>query len=434
MRNPLVTCGAALGILVLSACGQTQPSDVDVRTITVWRHNGTVAESDVFRAQVRDFNASHRDVHVVVRTIAEGDYNDDLQAAAARGALPDIAEVDGPLVASYVHQGQLVPLDGLLPARVLRTQLPSLKSQGTIKGRRYAVGVFDSGLGLYADRRQLKAAGIDEWPTRAADAWTSTEFDEVLSRLAAHDPDGKVLDLKLNYGTGEWLTYGFEPLVASAGGELIDPSTMNPAGHFDGPATRQTLQTLAGWAPYVDPNTKDEAFTHREVALSWVGHWLYRDYAKALGDDLAVLPLPDLGNGSKSGQGSWSWTITKRAKSRPGAAQFLRYLLRTEQVLRMTNANAAVPGTVPALRRSGLYRSGGPLRMFALQLIASCGHERPSPKCVAVPRPVTPGYPTLSAEFASAVHAALTGGDWEAELRSGSTRAKSDFKANDEYR
>ena len=36
---------------------------------------------------------------------------------------------------------------------------------------------------------------------------TVPEFNRILAALASADPDGQVLDLKLNY-TGEWYSYG----------------------------------------------------------------------------------------------------------------------------------------------------------------------------------------------------------------------------------
>ncbi|WP_170286186.1 ABC transporter substrate-binding protein [Nocardioides rubriscoriae] len=428
----LVTCLAG------SLVGCTTPSrdsstDTEVRALIVWRHAGTDAEARVFADQVDDFNATHPDIRVTVRTVAEGDYNDALQTAVAAREVPDVAEIDGPLVDSYVYQDQLADLDQLLPTEIVNAQLTSLRTQGQVDGRTYSVAVFDSGLGLYADRRQLRAAHV-AWPTGPDDAWTAAEFSRVLARLAARDDDARVLDLKLNYGVGEWLTYGFAPLVASAGGDLIDHDTLSPVGHLDGDAAVRALGTLAEWAPYVDPDTRDDAFTSRSVALSWVGHWVYRDYAAALGDDLLVLPQPDLGHGSKSGQGSWSWAITKSSRNQQAAATFLTYLLGTDQVLRMTDANGAVPGTDDALDRSDLYGPQGPLRLFAAQLLASCADAPPTTSCVSVPRPATPAYPTLSAQFSSAVSAALTGGDWRQALRVGTERVQADLDANDGYR
>lgn len=425
---------AALLCLPVVLAGCSAEPGTDVVAIDVWSHDGTDAERAVLEQQVAAFNDNHDDVEVTLRTIAEGDYNDALQAAVASGELPDVAEIDGPLLAGYVYQDAVVPLDDLLTSSVLANQLSSLRSQGSVDDHTYAVGTFDSGLGLYADRRALRAAGI-AWPTSVDDVWTAAEFTTALAALAQRDGDGKVLDVKLNYGVGEWLTYGFSPLVASAGGTLIDPETLSPEGHLDSPATVAALETLAAWAPYVDPNANDDAFVSRRAPLSWVGHWMYRDYAAALGEDLLVLPLPDLGNGSKTGQGSWAWTVTATdAAEQRAAATFLSFLLEDDEVLRMADTNGAVPGNSSALEASALYAPDGPLAVLVDQLERSCGREVPTPSCVAVPRPATPGYAVLSSQFAEAVSAALSGREVGAALRDATAFVQGDLEANDGFR
>lgn len=405
--------GAAVGLglsaVFLASCSTGE--DNGPVTIAVWAHDGTDAEREVLEGQVEAFNAAHDDIEARLHLSPEGDYNDDLQIAMARGEVPAVIEVDGPQLAGYVQQQVLAPLDDLLPSAVLDGQLASLRAQGSVDGQRFAVGAFDSGLALYADRAALEAAGV-RWPTSVDEAWTADEFATVLARLARKDADGKVLDVKLNYGVGEWLTYGFSPLVASAGGTLIDPETLSPEGHLDGPAAVAALDEIRRWSSYVDANEDDDAFVTRQVPLSWVGHWTYRDYAAALGDDLVILPLPDLGQGSKSGQGSWAWAIGDLDDDRQAAAaEFVEFLLGDEEVLRMTDTNGAVPGTTTALAKSPLHADGGPLALFAEQLVRSCGDALPTPACVATPRPQTPDYALLSNEFALAVAAAWDGKD-----------------------
>jgi multiple sugar transport system substrate-binding protein len=103
------------------------------------------------------------------------------------------------------------------------------------------------------------------------------------------------------------------------------------------------------------------------VALSWVGHWEYPRYAKAAGDDLIVLPLPDFGQGSRTGQGSWVWGMTATGQH-AAAASFLNFLLQTDEVLAMAGANGAVPASRSAIAKSKLYRADGPLHLFVEQL------------------------------------------------------------------
>ncbi len=144
-----------------------------------------------------------------------------------------------------------------------------------------------------------------------------------------------------------------------------------------------------GW---VDSNVDDAAFTGGRVALSWAGHWEYRRYHDALGEDLVLLPLPDFGKGSRSGQGSWVWGISRHAKASAKAAEVLAYLLQPEQILAMTEANGAVPGTYTAIAQSKLYKQGAPLHLFVVHLVEG----------YAVPRPQTPAYPVISASFRQA--------------------------------
>lgn len=434
VRTHRLLLAALLGTTLAGSACSSSPEDTGPVTVEVWAHDGTDAERAVLEEQVAAFNERSDGVQVTLRLFPEGDYNDELQAAVARGDLPDAMEVDGPLLPGYVYQDVLVPLEDLLPAEVLDDQLPSLQAQGASDGHTWAVGTFDSGLGLYADRRALSAAGV-RIPTSADDAWSAAEFSAALRALARTDRDGRVLDVKLNYGPGEWLTYGFAPLVASAGGALLDPASLSPEGHLDGPAARRALRTLQSWSSYIDPNAKDDAFVERRVALSWVGHWMYHDYARALGKDLAVLPLPDLGNGSKTGQGSWAWTVTSTDGPRQrAAAAFLAHLLEDEEVLRMTAANGAVPGDRSALATSDTYAEGGPLAIFADQLLRSCGAAAPTPDCVAVPRPATPGYAVLTSQFAHAVSVALAGKDPVPALVEAARFVGDDVAANDGFR
>jgi multiple sugar transport system substrate-binding protein len=163
------------------------------------------------------------------------------------------------------------------------------------------------------------------------------------------------------------------------------------------------LETLQTWirSGRVDPNVDDAAFVTGRVALALGGHWNYPRYHERLGDTLLLLPLPDFGQGPRTGQGSWCWAITADSPHPRAAARFLSFLLREEEVLAMTEANGAVPATRSAIARSPRYRPGGPLRLFVEQLEGG----------YAVPRPRTPAYPVITAEFQKAFDRIRSGSD-----------------------
>lgn len=407
-------------LLGLSGC----VSNIEAEgTLQVWVHSGQKAERQTIEQQVKRFNVSQKEITVKLTFIPEGSYNSQIQAASLSRDLPDVLEFDGPFVYNYVWQRNLIPLDAL-SKEVRQDLLPSIIKQGTYKGRLYSVGSFDSGLGLYAHRSQLKAAGV-RIPTGNKDAWTVAEFNQALVALAQKDPDRQVLDLKLNY-TGEWFTYAFSPIIQSAGGDLIERSNYQSADRvLNSEEVVAAMKQVQGWIQkgYVDPNLDDAAFTSKRVALSWVGHWVYQDYVKAAGNDLVVLPLPNFGKGSKSGQGSWNWGITTNCQNPQAAIRFLEFLLQPDKVLAMTNASGAVPATKSAIAQSKLYKEGGPLRLFSSQLLTG----------QTVPRPQTPAYPVITSTFQEAFANIRNGLDVKTALDKAVTTIDIDIQDNQGY-
>jgi len=151
----------------------------------------------------------------------------------------------------------------------------------------------------------------------------------------------------------------------------------------------------------VDPNIDDAAFVSGRVALSLGGHWNYQQYSNEFGTDLVLMPLPDLGHGPKTGQGSWNWAITASCSHPELGAKFLAFLMQPDEVLAMSNANGAVPGTKSAAAKSKLYNENGPLRLFLNQLVGG----------YAIPRPKTPAYPLITSEFQKVFDKIRTGSD-----------------------
>jgi multiple sugar transport system substrate-binding protein len=396
----------------------------DVITLHVWAHAGQESERNILLDQVKRFNLQTNNINVKLTFIPERDYNAQIQATALADDLPDLLEFDGPYLYNYIWQDHLIPLETLLAKEVMDDLLPSIIDQGTHGQHLYSVGIFDSGLGLYANKSKLTAINA-RLPKTASDAWSIKEFNTLLKQLSKHDEDKAVLDLKLNY-SGEWFTYGFSPLIQSSGADLINREDYQTSHNIlNSAAAVDAMQQLGNWIQhgYVDPNLDDAAFISGRVALSWVGHWEYSRYNKALKDELLVLPLPDFGKGSRTGQGSWNWGVTKMSRSPEAAADFLHFLLRTDEVLAMSNANSAVPGTKSAVSQSALYGEKGPLRLFANQLMQG----------VSVARPKTPAYPVITTEFQNAFQQVRNGGNVKQALDNAANKIDQDIRDNKGY-
>ena len=69
-------------------------------------------------------------------------------------------------------------------------------------------------------------------PTGVADAWTASEFTRILYQLRRAGYR-QPLDMQMNAarpgGSREWFSYGFAPVIWSAGGDLINRSTYRTA-------------------------------------------------------------------------------------------------------------------------------------------------------------------------------------------------------------
>lgn len=436
-RRTGLTALALLPLAALAACGgggaagDTSAEEGSGKgTISVWAHQGQASETAALQNAVKTFNSSQSDVKAELKLIPENDYTKTITATDP-AELPDVLEFDGPTMANFVYNGKLAPIDDHVSAKTLGNVTDAVKAQGEIDGKHYGLGMFDAGLGMYANKKLLDAAGV-KYPTRVDDAWTAEEFGKALEALKAEDSDGKVLDISEQYGLAtEWGTFGFSPILWSSGGALLKDGKAE--GALDSPKAVAAMKTFQSWKTYVDPNTDGNAFAKGKVALSWVGHWMYPAYSEALGDDLVVLPLPDFGNGPKTGQGSWAWGIGAGSKNGKAAGTFLDYLLNDTNVGAMTKANGAVPATRTALAKSELYKEGGPLQLFADQLARPCGDSDIDASCVAVTRPVTAGYPTVTAKFNTALNSVYGGADPEEALRKAARAIDRDFTDNAGY-
>ena len=424
--------------LVAAACGDDDAEagadicdgEITVDTIEAWAHEG--AEADAYKTMVDDFNATvGADLGLTVNLtlVPEGQYTDQVNAAAAAGDLPALLDFDGPVLANLAWAGNIVSVEDCISGEVRDNLLPSIVEGGSYEGDLYSVGTFDSGLGLWAYKSALDGVNA-RIPTGADDAWSTEEFEQILRDLQAAGFE-RPLDIKIQYGTqGEWMTYGFSPITQSAGSDLIDRETLKAEGVLNSPEVVEALTLFQSWAEddLIDTESVDDSnFLSGASPLSWVGHWMYNTYLDEVGDDLILLPLPDFGEGTRTGMGSWAWAITSAGADLDADAAwaFIEYAISDDSILKITEVNGAVPATKTALAKNPNFAEGGPLELFVEQLEAAPD--------VAVPRPITPGYPTVTSEFWTAMDKILLGDDVQATLDAAAEAIDADVDANEGY-
>ncbi len=439
----LVVLALSVGDDAYSA-NEKHPAEAAVKTINLWMHYEDIdTEVAVLKASAARYSAGRHGYRVDIRIFGKSIYDDEINKAATNGSLPCLLEADGPYLYTLAWRGYLQPIEQWLPKPLLDDVLPSILAQGRYEGRLYSLGQFDSGLALWGNRRLLDKAGV-RIPTLDA-PWTLTEFEQVLDRLSKLPGVVAAIEMGTNASSGEFYSYAFSPILQGFGGDLIDRSHYHSAkGVLDGPQSVQAMTHFQQWfkkgwakqdAVLTEVNGQRKVVLNRfdqlasdyfaggKTALSWLGHWRYRWYGRELGKDLILLPMPDFGQGIKTGMGSWSVAISSTCSDPAAAADFLSFLMSEQEILRMTDVNGAVPGRLSALAKSPLYAKSGPLSLYTQQLNAG----------FAVPRPQTPAYSIISKAFSNAAVAIIAGAEVQSELSRAAAAIDQDIAENRGY-
>jgi len=339
----LIICAACTpGIINLNQGSTQMPESNDASSesvvIDVWFHAGASAQRLIVQENLQIFNNTHENIQVELIELPEGDYNEQIQRAASGasivGNLPCLLDFDGPFVYSYVWRDFLIPLDAYLTQEMKADFLPTIIAQGTFQdGNLYSLGQFDAGLAIWGNRKYLEMADV-RIPT-VENPWNRSELENALAKLQSLPQVEYALDLKMNYDPSlEFYSYAFSPILQGFGADLIDRNNYQSAdGVLNGEEAITAMNMVQSWfkAGYVNPSPADDyEFINGKSALSWVGHWAWTPYKDALGDDLILLPMPDFGQGPKTGLGSWNWGITSQCEYPDAAWEVLEFMLRPD--------------------------------------------------------------------------------------------------------
>ena len=393
-------------------------------TVDLWYHGaGNEVERGILLQIIEDFNASQDDYEVVLEEFPQGAYNESIVAAALSGELPDIIDVDGPVMPNWAWAGYLQPLN--LSEGVVDDFLPG--ALGYWDGELYSVGLWDAAVAMYARPSDLEEFGI-RTPT-LEDPWTLEEFNNILE---TYDESGQfeyALDLGMN-DAGEWYPYAFSPFLQSFGGDIIDRDTyLTAEGVLNGEeaiAFGEWWQGLFenGYAPGTsqDGADRETGFIDGRYGLQWNGNWVAINAIEALGDDVVFLPAPDFGNGSTIGGASWQFAVSADSENPDGANAFIEFAIQDEYLAAFSDGIGLIPATASAAGMSESYSEGGPLEVFF-----ELSQEQ------AVLRPVTPAYLNAALVFRRALADIANGADVIDTLDAAVDDIEQDIGDNDGY-
>jgi multiple sugar transport system substrate-binding protein len=402
----------------------TDDSDSGTDMLSLWYHGaGNDTERDIIVQIIDDFNGSQDACSVEIQDFPQDSYNESIVAAALAGDLPDIIDVDGPVMPNWAWANYMQPLN--LPSGATDNFLNG--ALGYWDGELYSVGLWDAAIAVYARQSDLEANGI-RVPT-LEEPWDFAEFDAALETMQATGDYEFAFDPGLAW-TGEWFPYAFSPLMQSFGGDILDRSTMTTAeGVINGDeaiAFGEWWQSLfdRGLAPGTsqDGADRDTGFIDGKYAFQWNGNWAGAAAYEALGDDLVFLPAPDFGNGSRIGAASWQFGISADSKSPECANAFIAHAIQDEYLAAFSDGIGLVPATQSAAQLTELYAPGGPLEVF---------FELSNTQ--ATLRPPTPAYLSAALTFEKALADIANGADVIDALDAAADEINADLEANDNY-
>lgn len=392
--------------------------------LSLWYHGaGNDTEKGILTSIIDDFNASQSDYRVVIEEFPQESYNDSVSAAALAGNLPDIIDVDGPIMPNWAWSGYLAPLE--LPSATLNRILPG--AIGRWNGEVYAVGMWDAACAIFARRSMLKDLGIRR-PTLQR-PWTRDEFNGILTKIKASGKYDYAFDPGMAW-TGEWYPYAFGPMLQSSGGDLFNTATNQADGTLNNEAAiefGEWWQSLFanGFAPGTsqDGADRETGFLDGKYALQLNGNWAAVTALDKFGDDMLFLPAVDFGNGPKIGAASWQFAVSANSNNKDGARAFIEFAIQDRYMAQFSDGIGLIPPTAESAAMSEKYRSGGPLEVFFELSEAQ-----------ATLRAVTPGYVVASKEFEKAMADIANGADVADALDAAADAIDADVQQNNGYR
>lgn len=410
-------------IMSLAACGNSETKDtasdnnaentsatesegsIEGTELKVWVSSG--AEDDIYR-EMFDKIESDLNITIVDEYYSKDELDNKMQTSSIAGDMPDAVVADYLLIPKYYEAGLVANLDDYVTDELMNDYLPSVVDECTYNDHIISVAQFDSGLALWANKSMLEDAGV-RIPTDYTDAWDKDEFNDALKKLKDSGVEWPIY-VRQNKPSTEYYTW--MPFVASFGGDYMDRETGLCTGTLDSDNTIAAFDYLSSLFTdgYADATCDyEDSFQKGENALALYGHSKYQDYKAALGDDLILVPLPDMGNGVYTCSGSTVMVMTTGAQDSgkdTAVWAMLEEATNPEYIKMVVDVNGAVPARSSVMDAIPDYAEGGTLYLYREQLEAG----------ISFLRPYTPAHMTIYDAMTSVIGNIYAGADPATEL------------------
>lgn len=391
-----------LGLLcVIASCMSNPISQPQPVRLTLWHaYGGLLGEQ--FESLVTEFNESHPGI--IVEPAYGGDLwtmRDKLFVSIAGDAGPDLAQIDQFWSSELADAGAILPLEEYLDSasQFDRTGFwaqawDTASYQDTIWSMPFSL----SHIALYYNRSLFSQAGLD--PDSPPASWQELERT---AALLSQDTDGDgAMDqwgLSFPVRADQGVVYYWIAFLWQAGGEILSPD--ETASRFHEAAG---VRALAFWqrmaADGSVPLTPPEAgFEKGQIAMILASTARLSQYIEALGDDLAIAPLP-CGERCATGIGGANLAVFASCEHPQEAWQFIEWMSSPSINLRWSMETGYLPlhrDVVASEAYRKYVADDGRVAIILEQMK------------VARARPNIPAYSALSRELGFAVESALFG-------------------------
>ncbi|MFJ5721268.1 ABC transporter substrate-binding protein [Streptomyces sp. NPDC093149] len=359
VRRTAAAVVTALALLLTGCSGTGDGGDGSGRTELTFQSLAWQKESvDANKQLVREWNATHPDIHV---TYVQGSWDtvhDQLLTSFEGDEAPDVIHDASDDLADFAYGGYLADLRTLLPDR-LTADIPQQSWRTTTFGDGvYGVPFLQEPRVLIANTRILQESGV-RVPTPDS-PWSWAEFRRVAKELTGKGRYGVAWPLKepvsvtLNLGLsadGRLFHRGADGKVTirSEKSDRVVPDTIRDQVETDRSAARTALgmggsDTLPG-------------FFGGKYAMVPLGFSYRQQVAEQApeGFEWTVLPAPAGSGGLAQGVSPQTLSVSQASPHKKEAARFIDFLLRPRNMVRLAKGDWMLPTGTEALADPALH-------------------------------------------------------------------------------
>jgi multiple sugar transport system substrate-binding protein len=281
------------------------PAGSEGKTIEMWSPF-TGPDGDEMTALAERFS-SENPCNVTVNHVAQPEYVQKLNAAAAAGQLPAMTAVRAINVAELAARNVLKPFSdeamAVFGADIANEFPEDLWNVGIYNGERYSFPLDVHPLVMFYNKDLFEQAGIEE---PGSEPWTREEFDDALAKLEAIDV------IPVSLGTNFQAEALWQALIRQYGGSLTDEA--GTTATYNSEAAVQALDRIKELRDKYTPDVSGtgdpevNVFKQGNVGLTFHGPWWISDLQKL--DFVGFAPLPTLGDQPATWGGSHQLAFT----------------------------------------------------------------------------------------------------------------------------